>query len=544
VTVVRADKTTIKAEPIKAYKVTGAVVLSLPTTLTRLSTFDNVGLTIGPYLTGTASISSFTQIVGRNIQYTSDVILWYTFDNISITTFPSGTSVAVFYFSSNVAATTLYPLGSIVRVVNINNSYDRTFTVLSSTSTSVSFLDPGDLPNTSGTYITNTTNNYPTVVNFTSQPTLPYIANSYVTLTNSSGQTTTVNVLSSNNSSIAFKLPFTGFLSNGSTVSIANASIEYYPQSSVSTAVRPTNARENLYYFYMAPGLRANNTIIQGIQFISTANNINASIVNKAPISQFATEVFYTPTSGNLQKQIEIIKDGRNNILSGTLTKQIEIIKATTSNIVVGKASTVSSIRSSVFSLPRSYNLQKQFEMVKATTSNIVVGKASTVSSVRSSVFTLVTSVGKASTVTSVKSRVFALGTSVGKASTVTSVKSRVFALGTSVGKASTVSTIKAITNIVKTDFIFKITILNQFETEVFDAPKSSLVERFNARNAQVFGVTPNYQLDKRIEIVKGLPPTNDEALIKTFIVGRNPKRIGEVFDVAYVNKVPIQFWN
>ena len=87
----------------------------------------------------------------------------------------------------------------------------------------------------------------------------------------------------------------------------------------------------------------------------------------------------------------------------------------------------------------------------------------------------------------------------------------------------------KPITVIKDTSLKTSLGSLSQFKT-----PKIS---------GQVFTIPNSYTLQKPITVVKGLP-FKPEGIINQFIVGRSPRRLGEVFDVAFVNKVPIQFWN
>ena len=267
----------------------------------RMSTFDNVGLTKGPYINGTVSINDVIPVTGRNSIITSNIIVYYTYDNNTITTIPAGTSVATLYFASTGSFTTTYPTGSTIRVDNVNNNYDRNFTVITSTSTSVSFLDPGDLPSTSGTYISTYGSSYKVVVNFpATQYTPPYSVGTYVTITNSRDQKQTVLVTAATNSSIAFNDPFTGFVVNGSAVSLASASVEYYPQSSVRTNVQPTNPRENLYYFNMAPGIKAEKNISVASDNVNLQANVLGKSSNIAILKDINSYADIRTTSGKM----------------------------------------------------------------------------------------------------------------------------------------------------------------------------------------------------------------------------------------------------
>jgi len=76
-----------------------------------------------------------------------------------------------------------------------------------------------------------------------------------------------------------------------------------YLQSAVSTSSAPKNARENLYYFNLAPAYRSARSLnVYGV-------TINAN-------------------AGNLAKPIEVIKDQFNNFTSGNLQKSIANLKS------------------------------------------------------------------------------------------------------------------------------------------------------------------------------------------------------------------------
>ena len=237
--------------------------------------------------------------------------------------------------------------------------------------------------------------------------------------------------------------PVLADLSNNVSLNNINTTVL---QSSVSTIVAPTNARERYYYALLAKGrygvkfpydltsdvslnnLKVNNlqkqieviknptptdiTVYRVLNIkdsyvargTASPNIVLSSNVNKFKIPSTNAAVFYTPVISNLQKQIEIIKNPAptDAIIfdPNNLQKQIEIIKSISNNILIGKAQDnyvargtassniillsnviklkVPNTNTEVFYSPISSNLQKQIEVIKggASSNNIILGKA------------------------------------------------------------------------------------------------------------------------------------------------------------------------
>jgi len=82
----------------------------------------------------------------------------------------------------------------------------------------------------------------------------------------------------------------------GSATTIEKAESTVYQQQYVKTTTRPTNARENLYYFNLAQGYRYNSTIDRGILFAST--NVNITVPKVSSVTKLVT----TPRSVTVDK--------------------------------------------------------------------------------------------------------------------------------------------------------------------------------------------------------------------------------------------------
>ena len=202
--------------------------------------------------------------------------------------------------------------------------------------------------------------------------------------------------------------PVLADLSNNILLNNINSTIL---QSSVSTIVAPTNARERYYYALLAKGrygvrypydltsdISLNNLKINSLQkqieVIKGGASSNNIILGKAQDSYVArgtaspnivlssninklkvpnTEVFYSPVISNLQKQIEVIKNPAptDAIIfdPNNLQKQIEVIKSISNNILIGKAQDNYVARGTASpNIILTNSLQKQVEIVKTPT--------------------------------------------------------------------------------------------------------------------------------------------------------------------------------
>ena len=226
----------------------------------------------------------------------------------------------------------------------------------------------------------------------------------------------------------------------------------YYDQASVSITGAPTNARENLYYFNLAPGLRSNRTIVQGLSYTEvndgrdlayslqkqlialkssdtlpiTVNELSASqkvrgipteiytrdvlLLDRFKFSYDKSEVFDTVVSlGNLQKQLQVLKFSdtltigvgklsASRVVRSGDTLPITISKLSASQVV--KEIATSQLLSNVYAIDRltlpynltevfdtvsSGNLQKQLQLLKTgDTLPITISKLSAAQVVRS----------------------------------------------------------------------------------------------------------------------------------------------------------------
>ena len=73
----------------------------------------------------------------------------------------------------------------------------------------------------------------------------------------------------------------------GSVTTIEKAESSVYQQQYVKTTTRPTNARENLYYFNLAQGYRYNSTIGSGVAF--TSNTVDTKVPKLSTVTRLIT---------------------------------------------------------------------------------------------------------------------------------------------------------------------------------------------------------------------------------------------------------------
>ena len=222
----------------------------------RMETYDNIGLTTDPFLSGIVSIPDFISVVGRSVEYTSDVILYYLYDQNTITSIPINTPLVTLYIDSGAIASSVFPAGSVIRVVDTQVSYDTSFTVISSDANSVTFADPGTLPSISTMYVS--ANGFNAIISFTSPQTRPpYGTGSYV-LVKIDGQSASLRVLSGTSSSITVNVSGNSFIGNGSIVDLANDSLTVWPQTFVNPSPNYPSPRQRLIYQLMVSGSRLN----------------------------------------------------------------------------------------------------------------------------------------------------------------------------------------------------------------------------------------------------------------------------------------------
>lgn len=92
---------------------------------------------------------STTPLIVYGITASSSTFLSYYLNEQNIlVTIPTGTPLATLYLGNNPEY--YRPLGTTVRIVNVNNGYDRQFNIVASTIDSITITNPNDLPSVSG----------------------------------------------------------------------------------------------------------------------------------------------------------------------------------------------------------------------------------------------------------------------------------------------------------------------------------------------------------------------------------------------------------
>ena len=174
------------------------------------------------------------------------------------------------YFSQQKSI--IFPIGSIMRIRNINTGYSANVIVTDCTFTSVSYAS-SDLPfETVGTFVETSSTLYPqSYVRPTTAPTNPRENLYYATIAPGLRS----------NSSINQGRVYSAFDYVNSSIGKEDS---FYEQILVSTTTAPTSPRENLYYASIAPGLRSNSSINQG-RIYSTFDSINQTLVKSQAIN-------------------------------------------------------------------------------------------------------------------------------------------------------------------------------------------------------------------------------------------------------------------
>ena len=281
-------------------------------------------------------------ITGQTDQNTYNTVLQYINDLDLFTYTTSTVNVKVISFPSQDAAP--FPSGSTVRIINSTVGYTQDFTVIIGTGNSVSFTNPNNLP-VGGLTIEKTvasvypqrlistqlapTNARENLYYFNISPGLRSAQQYFIAAANTrldngnlSRQLLTLkspttqlsvaklssaaklkadsNILRVNKLGSAAQLRTIGFTQPRSFVSTIT---QFYSQITVAPSGAPTNARENFFYFNLAPGLRANRTIINGEIFNSNFLPTNLGLL-KQPQANFVDIGTSLIKSGQIQKPI------------------------------------------------------------------------------------------------------------------------------------------------------------------------------------------------------------------------------------------------
>jgi hypothetical protein len=433
--------------PATKFSIDNSLSDTLPTvypTLGKMATFE-AGIIPGDFK---------ITVTGQSADTVNNAVTWYgnELDILTVTSVVSGLKTAFFPVQDAVP----YPSGSQVRLVNTQSSFNQIITVVTGTSNSISFN--GTMPLGSTTIERVVSSVYPQqYVSTTTAPTTPrenlfystlavgYRSNSSITqgklfaTDNNVLNTSKLNAASVVRSVVTVptsntlekrvtalrsttSLPAVSKLSSAIKVQSDRASFavhrinELYQQSSVVITSAPTNARENLYYFILAPGYRANSSIVQGKLFVTgdqplPINNlnkqlavlktdratlsvsklqaaqilktdsisINTSLINKLIVKSNSTQVFYTPYTDKLSQGF-VVRSDRTTISADNLVKQIFMLKPDQTRLFANKLSSVAVLRTDttklnadkldlfkvrfdtteVFETPRSDNLERQ----------------------------------------------------------------------------------------------------------------------------------------------------------------------------------------
>lgn len=225
-----------------------------------------------PTYTVTATTEIQRQVTGRNdtvfeniVQYSLDLGLI----NVIQST-PTPNTTATLYFAPT--GTVLpYAAGSYVTLVStaLYPIYQRNVQVTTSTNTSISFVEPEDLPSISTLSIYKGQSEFITLSFAPQNITKPaYPEGSSLQIRNTVTNTTVfAQVISATTGSVTIIKPADWIDTTALQTTVSIASGELFPRTSVKTNQAPKNARENLYYFEIAPGLRYNLSIQQALAF-------------------------------------------------------------------------------------------------------------------------------------------------------------------------------------------------------------------------------------------------------------------------------------
>ena len=218
---------------------------------------------------------------------TADTVSWYINDQDILTVIPVGSALVTLYFAKQ--NQNYFSVGSQVRVFNSNIGYNQLVTLTSFTDGSITFVNPGDLPSISGMYVVVTQSQ--NVIDYITVSNLDYSTSIFSIPTVNSLIKSQIQIRSPRTISAAYTLTNTA----NRLESTVNATTFVYTQTSVSTTLAPTTARERLYYAQVAPGrygkiITYNGSSVAPGGILSTTTNRLESTVN-------ATTFVYTQTS-------------------------------------------------------------------------------------------------------------------------------------------------------------------------------------------------------------------------------------------------------
>ena len=217
----------------------------------------------------------FFNIYGTNLTSQTN-LSWYTNDGNFVPLNPNTSSHLVLYFGSVIGGdAAVYFSNSHIRLIN-RLGYDQTFAIVTTTNDSVTISNPISLPSistlkalfgSSGTVETLIWNDQGIVPTFT---------------TNLSTSLSVTKLILAGGDLITLPYSFKVYNNikeseNFLTRPVAKINEAFTASSATYINTRPTKPRERLALALLAPGLRYNRTITQGITFSDFGNNINAN---------------------------------------------------------------------------------------------------------------------------------------------------------------------------------------------------------------------------------------------------------------------------
>jgi hypothetical protein len=232
---------------------------------------------------------------------TADTVNWYINDQDILTVIPIGSALVTLYFARQ--NQNYFSVGSQVRVFNGNIGYNQLVTLTSFTDGSITFVNPGDLPSISGMYVIVTQSQ--NVIDYITVSNLDYSTSIFSIPTVNSLIKSQIQIRSPRTISTAYTLTNTA----NRLESTVNTTTFVYTQTSVSTTLAPITARERLYYAQVAPGrygkiITYNGSSVAPGGILSTATNRLESTVNATTFVYTQTSVTTTLAPTNARERL------------------------------------------------------------------------------------------------------------------------------------------------------------------------------------------------------------------------------------------------
>jgi len=272
------------------------------TNISRLEQFD-VGSYPGDFK---------LQIVGQNADYDNNLISWYLNDNDVLTPSVKSTSTTrTVYF--NQALYTPFSVGTRIKLTSSgSNSILYYATVTSVTSNSVSFVKPSIDISIFNTYIEGGSSVYPR--SFVSPTTAPKNARENLYFFELAPAIRDANKYQNTLVNRATAQAVSAYTVTNRLESTINTSTFIYAQSLVNPAYPtfPQSSREVLYYFYLAPSLRADywQRLTNRITIGPEQQRLSQGLLSPLKVGKDSIQDFrLPPIQGNLSKAFEIVKD-------------------------------------------------------------------------------------------------------------------------------------------------------------------------------------------------------------------------------------------